>query len=71
MTGEEYTVVSADAVYTATVADNYDANRIVAVWSETPTLPEKARHDITAVKGFAWNNLGGMVPLADFVSITK
>ena len=27
--------------------------------------------DITAVKGFAWNNLGGMVPLADFVSITK
>ena len=52
MAGEEYTVVSADAVYTATVADDYDANRIVAVWSETPTLPEKVRHNITAVKGF-------------------
>ncbi len=52
VSGEEYTVVSSENTYTATVTDSYSDNRIVAVWSASPTLPEKTYHNITAVNGF-------------------
>ena len=52
---EEYTVVSTESTYTTTVTDSYEDNSIVAVWSDSPTLPEKVRHSITVVNGFASN----------------
>ncbi len=58
--GEEYTVISADATYTATIEDDTGNNRIVAVWSASPTLPEKQWHNIRIVKGFAKQDYDGV-----------
>ena len=52
---EEYTVVSTESTYTTTVTDSYEENSIVAVWSDSPTLPEKVFHSIMAVNGFVSN----------------
>lgn len=76
MTGEEYTVVSTESTYTTTVTDSYEDNSIVAVWSDSPTLPEKVRHSITAVNGFVSNENSVFVshirvPTGSYVQIAE
>lgn len=55
MNGEQFTILSTEDTYTTTVSDDYDTNRIIAVWSDSPTLPEIMNHNITVVNGFISN----------------
>ncbi len=58
--GEEYTVISTETTYMTTIVDNYDENRITAVWSDAPELPKKQWHDIGIVRGFARADYDGV-----------
>lgn len=60
MSGEELTVVSTDETYSPTVESDSENNRITAVWSASPTLPEKQWHTVSIVRGFAMQQGDGV-----------